>query len=209
MHTFFQVQYWCNYWESFTVILEQRSPSSAFCFSLSVKRDCRSATWPSNFFLLCSPSCLAWLSERTSMVNSDVSFSRACLAFSRFDFTWAQERKYKINILWNGIKVNKLFNDTWLFTTLYEIMQAYSFGLLQLICKLLHSLGLFLSHLLYLGFMGPVLLLNGSLKQGHFLLTFGPGWMNHTGVCHILQICHHLLCKTTLYLSTSVFYDRP
>lgn len=84
-------QFWGNCWALFTVILEQRSPSSAFCFSLSAKRDCRSATWPSNFFLLCSPSCLAWTRERTSTVNSDVSFSRACLAFSRFDFTWAEE----------------------------------------------------------------------------------------------------------------------
>lgn len=61
-------------------------------------------------------------------------------------------------------------------------MQAYSFGLLQLVCELLHCLGVFLSHLLYLGFMGSVLLINSSLQQGHFLFTFGPGRMDHINV---------------------------
>lgn len=62
-------------------------------------------------------------------------------------------------------------------------MQAYSFGLLQLFGELLHGLGVFLSHLMYLGFMGPVLLLNSFLQQGHFLLAFGPRWTNHAGFC--------------------------
>lgn len=55
------------------------------------------------------------------------------------------------------------------------MVQAYSFGLLQLIRELLYSLGVFLPHLLYLGLMGPVLLIHGSLKQGYLLLTFSPG----------------------------------
>lgn len=77
-----------------------------------------------------------------------------------------------------------------------EMIQAYSFGLLQLLCKLLHCLGVFLSHLLYLGLMGPVLILDGSLQQGHLLLTFGPGGMVHVHFCLILQICYHLCLIT-------------
>ena len=53
-------------------------------------------------------------------------------------------------------------------------MPAYSFGLLQLLCELLHSLGVFQSHLLYLGLVCPVLVVHGSLQQVHLLLTFGP-----------------------------------
>lgn len=64
-------------------------------------------------------------------------------------------------------------------------MQAYSFSLLKLISELLNSLGVFLSHLVNLGFMSSVLLLNGSFQQCHFLLTFGPGWVNDTCDCDI------------------------
>lgn len=56
---------------------------------------------------------------------------------------------------------------------LYERMLSHSFGLLQLFCELLHSLSVFLSHLLDLGFMGSVFLLDGSFQQGHLLFTFG------------------------------------
>lgn len=67
-------------------------------------------------------------------------------------------------------------------------MQAYSFGLLQLLCELLHSLGVFLSHFMDLGLMGPVFLLNGSLQHGHFLLTFGPGRLTYVGIASILDM---------------------
>lgn len=52
--------------------------------------------------------------------------------------------------------------------------QAYSFGLLQLLCELLHSLGVFLSHLVYLGLVRPVLVIDGFFQQVHLLLTFCP-----------------------------------
>lgn len=64
-------------------------------------------------------------------------------------------------------------------------MLAYSFGLFQLLCELLHSLGVFLPHLMYLGFMGPVFLVNGSLQHGHFLLTFGPGRLTYVANAYI------------------------
>lgn len=77
-------------------------------------------------------------------------------------------------------------------------MRAYSFGLLQLLCELLCSLGVFLSHLLYLGLMGPVLILDGSLQQVHLLLTFGPGWMDHARVCQFYKYITFIFCKMYL-----------
>lgn len=69
--------------------------------------------------------------------------------------------------------------------TVYEIMQAYSFGLLQLLCEFLHSLGVFLSHLLDLGLVGSVLVLDGSLQQGDLLFTFGSA-EQMDGLCRCL-----------------------
>lgn len=70
-------------------------------------------------------------------------------------------------------------------------MLAYSFGLLQLLGELLRSLGVFLSHLMYLGFVGPVFLFNGSLQHGHFLLTFGSGRLAYVVDAYIsdMNIC--------------------
>ncbi len=53
-------------------------------------------------------------------------------------------------------------------------MVAYPLGLFQLLCKLLQSLGMFLSHLLHLSLMDTALLLHGFLQKSHLLLTFGP-----------------------------------
>lgn len=53
-------------------------------------------------------------------------------------------------------------------------MVAYPLGLLQLLCKLLQSLGMFLSHLLHLSLVDTALVLHGSLQKSHLLLTFGP-----------------------------------
>lgn len=72
--------------------------------------------------------------------------------------------------------------------TVLDEMLAYSFGLLQLLCELLYSLGVFLPHLMYLGFVGPVFLFDGSLQHSHFLLTFGPGRLTYEANAYILDM---------------------
>ena len=56
---------------------------------------------------------------------------------------------------------------------IFVVKTTYSLGLLQLLGQLLHSLRLFLSHLVDLGLMGSVLLLHGPLQNGHLLLSLG------------------------------------
>lgn len=53
-------------------------------------------------------------------------------------------------------------------------MGAYPLGLLQLLCDLLESLCVFLSHLLHLSLVDTALFLHGFLQESHLLLTFGP-----------------------------------
>lgn len=54
----------------------------------------------------------------------------------------------------------------------------YPFGLLQLLCELLYGLGVFLSHLLHLGLVGPTLVVHGLLQQGHLLFSLRPAEMS-------------------------------
>ncbi len=92
-------------------------------------------------------------------------------------------------------------------------MVAYPLGLLQLLCKLLQSLSMFLSHLLHLSLVDTALLLHGFLQKSHLLLTFGPkkyaSWrsgqwclVNTLSMCATLNQYNACQIKMLIFVST-------
>lgn len=65
----------CSLWTFSLSSIRTRSPSANL--------DCSSCICPSSFFFLYSTSCLAWLSDRISLLRSALPFSSVCLVLSR------------------------------------------------------------------------------------------------------------------------------